>query len=233
MEVVLDRDAFLKGLQMVQNIVEPRQTLPILANVLARGRGRERAADRDRSRGRRAGLGSGAGGDQGRDHGGGAQACRDRQRAARRRRSRCKVGDNAGGEPALCGGDLSSSSGWPPDDFPPVVPASPAAVDHPRGQGPAGDAHADELRHLPRRNALCPERRAVLDLRARRSAWSRPTAIGWPCRHGRLGQGEASRRRASCRAKRSPRSCASWARAKRSRSRSPRISSCSRCRISS
>jgi len=34
MEVVLDRDAFLKGLQMVQNIVEPRQTLAILANVL-------------------------------------------------------------------------------------------------------------------------------------------------------------------------------------------------------
>jgi len=32
MEVVIDRDAFLKGLQMVQNIVEPRQTLPILAN---------------------------------------------------------------------------------------------------------------------------------------------------------------------------------------------------------
>jgi DNA polymerase III subunit beta len=34
MEVHVDRDAFLKGLQMVQNIVEPRQTLPILANVL-------------------------------------------------------------------------------------------------------------------------------------------------------------------------------------------------------
>src|SRR5437588_9611687 len=34
MEVVLDRDAFLRGLQMVQNIVEPRQTLPILSNVL-------------------------------------------------------------------------------------------------------------------------------------------------------------------------------------------------------
>ena len=34
MEVILDRDAFLKGLQMVQNVVEPRQTLPILANVL-------------------------------------------------------------------------------------------------------------------------------------------------------------------------------------------------------
>jgi DNA polymerase-3 subunit beta len=34
MDLVLDRDAFLRGLQMVQNIVEPRQTLPILANVL-------------------------------------------------------------------------------------------------------------------------------------------------------------------------------------------------------
>ncbi len=34
MEVQIDRDAFLKGLQMVQSIVEPRQTLPILANVL-------------------------------------------------------------------------------------------------------------------------------------------------------------------------------------------------------
>ncbi|MBI4594186.1 MAG: DNA polymerase III subunit beta [Candidatus Rokubacteria bacterium] len=39
MEVVLDRDAFLKGLQMVANIVEPRQTLPILANVLLEGDG--------------------------------------------------------------------------------------------------------------------------------------------------------------------------------------------------
>jgi DNA polymerase-3 subunit beta len=39
MEVVLDRDAFLKGLSMVQNLVEPRQTLPILANVLVQADG--------------------------------------------------------------------------------------------------------------------------------------------------------------------------------------------------
>src|SRR2546426_11317025 len=39
MEVQLDRDSFLKGLQMVQNIVEPRQTLPILANVLIQAGG--------------------------------------------------------------------------------------------------------------------------------------------------------------------------------------------------
>src|SRR5512142_1998901 len=34
MEVVLDRDTLLRGLKMVQNLVEARQTLPILANVL-------------------------------------------------------------------------------------------------------------------------------------------------------------------------------------------------------
>ena len=34
MEVQVDRDGFFRGLQMVHNIVEPRQTLPILANVL-------------------------------------------------------------------------------------------------------------------------------------------------------------------------------------------------------
>jgi len=34
MDVQVDRDALLRGLQRVQNIVEPRQTMPILANVL-------------------------------------------------------------------------------------------------------------------------------------------------------------------------------------------------------
>src|SRR5262245_22172319 len=34
MQVQVDRDGFFRGLQMVSNIVEPRQTLPILANVL-------------------------------------------------------------------------------------------------------------------------------------------------------------------------------------------------------
>jgi DNA polymerase-3 subunit beta len=39
MEFHVDRDAFLKGLQMVHNIVEPRQTMPILANVLLEAAG--------------------------------------------------------------------------------------------------------------------------------------------------------------------------------------------------
>jgi DNA polymerase III subunit beta len=38
MEVHVDRDGFLRGLQMVHNVVEPRQTLPILANVLLEAR---------------------------------------------------------------------------------------------------------------------------------------------------------------------------------------------------
>ncbi len=38
MEVTLDRDAFFRGLQMVHSVVEPRQTLPILANVLLEAR---------------------------------------------------------------------------------------------------------------------------------------------------------------------------------------------------
>ena len=78
----------------------------------------------------------------------------------------------------------------------------------------------DELRHLPRRDALCAERRALRASGTRRCGWSRPMAIGWPCRCGRLGRGRRERSPASCRARRSRRSCASWARAKRSRSRS-------------
>src|SRR5438034_5146533 len=39
MDILVDRDAFLRGLQMVHNIVELRQTLPILANVLVESEG--------------------------------------------------------------------------------------------------------------------------------------------------------------------------------------------------
>ncbi len=38
MEIQVARDPFLRALQLVQNIVEPRQTLPILANVLIEAR---------------------------------------------------------------------------------------------------------------------------------------------------------------------------------------------------
>lgn len=34
MDVLVDREGFFRGLQLVHNVVEPRQTLPVLANVL-------------------------------------------------------------------------------------------------------------------------------------------------------------------------------------------------------
>jgi DNA polymerase-3 subunit beta len=39
MEVHVDRDSFIRGLQMAHNVVEPRQTLPVLANVLLEAQG--------------------------------------------------------------------------------------------------------------------------------------------------------------------------------------------------
>ena len=39
MDIQVPRDPFLRALQLVQNIVEPRQTLPILANVLIEAEG--------------------------------------------------------------------------------------------------------------------------------------------------------------------------------------------------
>src|SRR5215468_7835837 len=41
MDVQVDREAFLRGLQMAHNIVEPRQTMPILANVLVEAEGEQ------------------------------------------------------------------------------------------------------------------------------------------------------------------------------------------------
>jgi DNA polymerase-3 subunit beta len=41
MEVQIAREPFLRGLQLVHNVVEPRQTLPILANVLLEASGGE------------------------------------------------------------------------------------------------------------------------------------------------------------------------------------------------
>src|SRR4029450_2300819 len=85
MEVVLDRDAFLKGLQMVQNIVEPRQTLPILANVLLEADGEGiRMTATDLEVGARVSVpAEGGGGGAVSDPGVGEEARGDRERAAR------------------------------------------------------------------------------------------------------------------------------------------------------
>lgn len=125
MEVILDRDALLKGLQMVQNIVEPRQTLPILANVLLETEeGTVRLTATDLEVGARVAVparvvGKGAITVSARKF---AEIVKELPSAA----ITLKVGDNSGVS-LRCAGVTYRLVGMPPDDFPPVVPASPGA----------------------------------------------------------------------------------------------------------
>jgi DNA polymerase III subunit beta len=124
MEVVLDRDAFLRGLQMVQNIVEPRQTLPILANVLLETEGENvRLTATDLEVGARVSVPA-------RVAGKGAITVSARKLAEIVKELPAtavalKVTENAGVS-IRCGGASYKLVGMAPDDFPPVVPASPS-----------------------------------------------------------------------------------------------------------
>ncbi|OLC30684.1 MAG: DNA polymerase III subunit beta, partial [Candidatus Rokubacteria bacterium 13_1_40CM_4_69_5] len=125
MDVVLDRDAFLKGLQMVHNIVEPRQTLPILANVLLEADGETvRLTATDLEVGARVSVPA-------------RVATKGAITVSARKLSEIvkelpaaslslKVGDNAA-VTLRCGGVNYRLVGMLPDDFPAVVPAAPKA----------------------------------------------------------------------------------------------------------
>ena len=123
MEVVIDRDAFLKGLQMVQNIVEPRQTLPILANVLLEAEGESvRMTATDLEVGARVSVPAKVGGK-------GAITVSARKLAEIVKELAAaavalKVTENVTVS-LRCGGATYRLIGLAPDDFPPVVPASP------------------------------------------------------------------------------------------------------------
>jgi DNA polymerase-3 subunit beta len=125
MEVLLERDAFLRGVQMVQNIVEPRQTLPILANILLEGDGESvRVTATDLEVGARVVVPAkvatpGAVTVSARKL---AEIVKELPAAA----LTLRVSDNATVN-IRCGGVSYRLVGLPPDDFPPVVPASPAA----------------------------------------------------------------------------------------------------------
>ena len=123
MEVVLDRDAFLKGLQMVQNIVEPRQTLPILANVLLEAEGESvRMTATDLEVGARVSVPAKVGAKgtvtvSARKLG---EIVKELPAAA----VALKVTENVMVS-LRCGGATYRLVGLAADDFPPVVPASP------------------------------------------------------------------------------------------------------------
>ena len=123
MEVVIDRDAFLKGLQMVQNIVEPRQTLPILANVLLEAEGEGvRLTATDLEVGARVSVPAKVGAK-------GAITVSARKLAEIVKELPAaavalKVTENVTVS-LRCAGATYRMVGLAPDDFPPVVPASP------------------------------------------------------------------------------------------------------------
>jgi DNA polymerase III subunit beta len=123
MEVVLDRDAFLKGLSMVQNIVEPRQTLPILANVLVQADGDVvHLTATDLEVGARVSVPA-------RVPGKGAVTVSARKlveivKELPAAALALRVGENAAVS-IRCGGASYKLVGLASDDFPPVVPASP------------------------------------------------------------------------------------------------------------
>ena len=125
MEVALDRDQFLKGLQMVQNIVEPRQTLPILANVLLETDGEAiRLTATDLEVGARVTIPA-------RVASKGSITISARKLAEIVKELPAttltlKVGDSATVS-LRCAGVSYKLVGLAPDDFPPVVPASPAS----------------------------------------------------------------------------------------------------------
>ena len=125
MEVILDRDAFLKGLSMVQNIVEPRQTLPILANVLVEADGDVvHLTATDLEVGARVSVPA-------RVPGKGAVTVAARKlveivKELPAAALALKVGENAAVS-IRCGGASYKLVGLASDDFPPVVPASPRA----------------------------------------------------------------------------------------------------------
>lgn len=125
MEVVLDRDAFLKGLSMVQNIVEPRQTLPILANVLLQADGDVvHLTATDLEVGARVSVPA-------RVPGKGSVTVSARKlveivKELPAAALALKVGENAAVS-IRCGGASYKLVGLGSDDFPPVVPASPRA----------------------------------------------------------------------------------------------------------
>ncbi|MBI2218546.1 MAG: DNA polymerase III subunit beta [Candidatus Rokubacteria bacterium] len=125
MDVVLDRDAFLRGLQMVQNIVEPRQTLPILANVLLDASEETvTVTATDLDVGARVSIPAKVA-----TQGSITLSARKLGEIVKELPAAAlamRVGDNAGVS-LRCGPVSYKLVGLAPDDFPPVVPAAPAS----------------------------------------------------------------------------------------------------------
>jgi DNA polymerase-3 subunit beta len=125
MDIQLDRDHVLKALQMVQSIVEPRQTLPILANVLLEASGdTARITATDLELGATVSLPATV-----RVPGGITLAARKLVEIVKELSAATvslRLQDNAWVS-LRCGGASYKLAGLAPDDFPKVVPGTPTA----------------------------------------------------------------------------------------------------------
>ena len=205
MKVTVERAELLKSLGHVHRVVERRNTIPILANVLVRA---EKSAlslkatdldlevieiDRGRSRARRL------------DHGAGAHVLRDRAQAAR------GLAGGAGGlrRPRRAGDPrrplalhAADAAG---ERFPRSRRRRHDAQVHARGRRPQAADRQDPVRDLDRGDALLPQRHLSAHRRFRKDrdacARSRPTATGWRRPSCRCRPAPAACRASSCRAR--------------------------------
>ena len=159
MEVSVDRDAFLKGLQMVHNMVEPRQTLPILANVLLESDGDTlRLTATDLEVGARVSVPA-------KVATGGSVTLSARKLLEIVKELPAAALDPQGPGEFVGGHALwrrfLQAGGSERRGFSRGGHRIGNGVDHPRRQGASGHAHADHVCRLARREPLRPERCAV------------------------------------------------------------------------
>ena len=210
MRFSLQREAFLKPLAQVVNVVERRQTLPVLANLLASRAGGTAVADRHRPRSRDGRALRCRRCRRWRHHHPGAQAVRHRPRPARRQQGHrlpVRRQDHGAGRTQ------------------PLHPGQPAGERLPldrrgrgdrAGQRARGGAEGADRAHRVRDGAagraLLPQRPAVRPGATSACVASRPTATAWRCAKPCWTRPCRPSARSSCRA-RACRSCSACSRA--------------------
>ena len=170
MKVTVERSELLKSLGHVHRVVERRNTIPILANVLVPRRPLEAQPEGHRPRSRSDRHDRGRGRARRIDHGSGAHVLRHRAQAARRRADRAGIvrRPRRAGDPrrplalhaADAAGERLSRSRRRRDD----------AQVHAQGRRPQAADRQDPVRHLDRGDPLLSQRHLSARRRRRQGA---------------------------------------------------------------
>jgi hypothetical protein len=159
MKLSIERATLLKALAQAQSVVERRNTIPILANVLIEAEGAQVSLPRDRPGHRGGGPRARNGRTCRRHHGFGGDAARNRAQAARWRagqpvrRQRLGASDDHRRAVDLQPGDAAERR------FPGDGPVGIFLELRCQGAGAAPVVRQGEIRDLDRRDPLLPERR--------------------------------------------------------------------------